>query len=751
MWAVATVLDEIMDPYIGRVIIPAANIQSRCTVQNDLSIFSGSFVDRRPSIGELNNDAKNFTDFEVPPPWFLSHHCSCDIWSSSEAFATVMSRLRQHLLDANGEVNYTEYLDLMKLEVDQHINKLKEDIRFLKSYNLVNAGGANGSCPVMCQHGKLVEMDVGFNGLKLLLVLVFRHIKEMLSLCNASVTCIMIGDCIKCLQDELERKLYEQSSIVNTLKKNWKESVVQCGAIREELIDISYMLLPSEEESNIFNSKHENLGNRSHIWKYNFFGKKTREERSPSSNEENGNSATQKSVCPREVISEKSDFRHLKGMTREKMINYFRSEISKLKRLHELLLQEKTEELFKFKGEKGSLALKHGTEFEPLRKKVPEIISRIDQIISNTINTPTSCSTTEVLEERSRLNSKIDSLYYANQNLRGFLAEKMKDSKDLSRQICDASRKMSLQLSLEEQLSRKLHKIKGDYDDLSVQSTIRDEVYQTITEKLFDNYKNILENTDLNFQVKMTSLEAQLLEKEKELCLANEENQRLKENSPIQEKEHGVQNDQEDPELIKQENEQMVLRDIEMEPHVSPSRSYYISEQNTEYDELIKLKQTLEIASTALKEVESKKLDYDDILRKKEQEKQLKCIMVPIMDLSKEFVELEHKMSGDTKGSEKKSEILSDQCNHMVQQALALTKKGLWYKQMLDTRRSELRKAKAELVEVLLNLATMITFTYQSLKIQKNMSLMLLLDAFLKTCKLVAGLSKQKEDLQDTS
>jgi hypothetical protein len=41
-------------------------------------------------------------------------------------------------------------------------------------------------------------------------------------------------------------------------------------------------------------------------------------------------------------------------------------------------------------------------------------------------------------------------------------------------------------------------------------------------------------------------------------------------------------------------------------------------------------------------------------------------------------------------------EILGYQCKHMVQQALVLTKKGLWYKQMLDTRRSQLRKAEAE-------------------------------------------------------
>jgi hypothetical protein len=34
----------------------------------------------------------------------------------------------------------------------------------------------------------------------------------------------------------------------------------------------------------------------------------------------------------------------------------------------------------------------------------------------------------------------------------------------------------------------------------------------------------------------------------------------------------------------------------------------------------------------------------------------------------------------------------------MVRQAVVLTKIGLWYKQMLETRRSELQKAEAKVV-----------------------------------------------------
>ncbi|KAI5012516.1 hypothetical protein ZWY2020_024782 [Hordeum vulgare] len=763
MARIQPVFDQGMDPFLGRLTIPAANTsQSRCTAQNGLYLLNGPSLDTHSSLEQGSA--------VPPPPSLLSCNCSCDVGSDFEAFANVMSRLHHHILDADVEINYAEYLDLMKLEVDQQLDKLKEDMMPLKSHTFLHESDADVSCPVICRHGKpVVEMDEGFDDLKLLLIVVFRQIKEMLSLFNASihdlrwehdlqleVTGIMLGDSIRTLEDELDKKFFVQSSIVNNLRKNRKETVVQCGAIRQELISISDMLLPSEDESHSSHSKHENLGSRSNRWKYNLLRKKTEEEHSASSSVENKKSATQRSISPREVISEKSDFRHLKGLTREEIINYFRSEISKLKRLHELYLQDKTEELFKFKREKASLDLKHDVEFEHLRKKVPDIISRVDTIISNTIKVPTVCSTSEALEENCRLNNTIDSLYLENQHLSGLLAEKMNDIKELSCQISDARRDISLRLSLEEQLMRQVGTIQGDYDDLFVESTIRDEVYRTVTRNFVDDCRTSMEDVSRNSQAEVSSLEAKLSEKEKALCLANEENQKLKEKLLLLEKELFIQNNQDDPELTKQESEEMILRDIEMEPRVSP-RSYESSEQSMEDKELVKLSQTLEIASTTLQEVETKKLEYNGFLGKNEHIIQLDFIMVSIMDLSKEFVEIEHKISGDIKGNEKRSDNRRDQCNHVVQQAIVLTKKGLSYKQMLDRRRSELRKAEAE-VDILENKVTALLSIVQKIYVTlKNYSPVFqqypgLLDAFLKTCKLVAGLrNKQEDDLQDTT
>jgi hypothetical protein len=207
---------------------------------------------------------------------------------------------------------------------------------------------------------------------------------------------------------------------------------------------------------------------------------------------------------------------------------------------------------------------------------------------------------------------------------------------------------------------RQVGTIKGDYEDLYVESTIRDEVYRTVTRNFVDDCRTSMEDASRNSQAEVSLLEAKLSEREKALCLANEENQKLKEKLLLLEKEHFIGNNHENPELTKQESDEMILRDIEMEPHVS-ARSY--EEQSMEDKELVKLSQTTEIASTTLQEVETKKLEHNGFLGKNEQLIQLDFIMVSIMDLSKEFVEIEHKISGDIKGNEKRYVHLSSEYN----------------------------------------------------------------------------------------
>ena len=529
---------------------------------------------------------------------------------------------------------------MMKLEVDTHLDKLKGDVTGLENYALPDNGYIVGTHLGMSLDVMLIEIDERFNALKLLLAVVFRQARDMPGLSNPSVTDlqwehelqleiigITVAECIAGLQEELERKLYEQISVTNIMSKNWQEAVSQFAAMREDLGALSKLLLPSVPESHISHSKQESSGSKSNKWKY-LFGKKTKEDHASPRTEESKSFRKQKSM----VISEKSDFRHLNAMTREETISYFKSEISKLKRAHELALQEKTEELFKLKREKGSLALQNDVEFEPLRKKIPQIIARMDQIMSKNIKAPTLHTTHDELDERCRLASKIDSLYYDNQHLRGLLADNMKDVKELSSQLSEASKDISLQLSSEQELLRQIEKSREEQEDLRIEGDVRDGLYRTVTRSLLDDSMDDMHEAALSFDAKLSSLEAVISEKEKALCLSNEENRKLKEKLAALEKERLFQEHQEDPEVIKQESAEMILRDIEVEPNnTSPGGSHEAPKQDVQYDELLKLNGSV--------------MDYDGALIKNGQEKQSECILVSIMKLSKEFVEIEQKLS----------------------------------------------------------------------------------------------------------
>jgi hypothetical protein len=180
-----------------------------------------------------------------------------------------------------------------------------------------------------------------------------------------------------------------------------------------------------------------------------------------------------------------------------------------------------------------------------------------------------------------------------------------------------------------------------------------------------------------------------------------------------------IHSDQEVPEAIKQDSTEIVLRDIEVEPCMSPRRS---NADDSRYDELVKLDSSLEQTSCVLKEMNNKNMDRSSSLSRNEQEKQLECILVSIMKLSKICQRKEPRtglfvfifitfcfpgifISFFFKNTipmscigRFRSEELSDHCNHMVRQAMVLTKIGLWYKQMIEARRSELQKAEAKVV-----------------------------------------------------
>ncbi|CAN6303292.1 unnamed protein product [Urochloa humidicola] len=757
MEAAQPVLSERTNPLLRRSSSPSGVAPLQLHADHGAGFYSGgySFLDTTRSC-TTRFSSGSVTSEDSPSPRLLSIKSSSspDNYSSYEwPDRAAASRSNRYLFDANAQARCAEYLDMMRVEVDAQLGKLKGGVTGLESYALPDNGRVIGGAHLgMSLDVMLIEIDERFNALKLLMGAVFRQAREMLGSVDASASDLQwehelqlevfgatIGECVSGLQEELERRLYEQINITNMMSSNWKEAIAQFAAMRQDLSALCKLLLPSVPEAHI------SSGNRSNRWK--FFGKKAKEDRSPRA-EDSKSFRKQKSFGAKDVISEKSDFRHLNGRSKEEVISYFKSEISKLKRMHESALQEKTEELFRFKREKGSHSLKNDMEFEPLRKKIPEIISRMDQIISKNTKIPAICMTHDELDERCRLTSRIDALYYENQHLRGLLADKMKDVKALSSQLSEASTELSLQLSSEEELLKQIDKIREAYEDLRIESDVRDGLHKAVTRQLLDDSKDNMDGASMNFSAKLSSLESVISEKDKALCLYNEENHRLKEKLAELERGHFIQSHLEDPEVIKQESTEIVLRDIEVEPHTSPTRS---NGHNLQYDELVNLNSSLEIESGVPEETDKKNVDHSNSssLTKKEQEKQLECILLSIMKLSKDFVEIEKKIS--VQRTENRSEDLSDHCSHMVRQAVALTKIGLWYEQMLETRRSELQKAEAKVVILGEKINAHLSLLQKIYSTLDRYSPTLhhhpgLLDAFLKTCKLVTDIRSKHQE-----
>ena len=64
----------------------------------------------------------------------LSFKSNSSTESYFEGSGRSLSRSNRHICAPNAETNYLEYLDMMKLEVDTHLDKLKGDVTGLENY-----------------------------------------------------------------------------------------------------------------------------------------------------------------------------------------------------------------------------------------------------------------------------------------------------------------------------------------------------------------------------------------------------------------------------------------------------------------------------------------------------------------------------------------------------------------------------------------------------------------------------------------
>ena len=173
--------------------------------------------------------------------------------------------------------------------------------------------------------------------------------------------------------------------------------------------------------------------------------------------------------------SKPENLEYLRQLPREQLINHFQTEMNQLKREHECTMQEMTEEYFSIKRrclkleECPSLSfLNKDKDFNVLRKKIPDIISKLDKVVLEG----------EKLKGKTNADSKreLDSLLLENRLLKGSLL------------------KAGEEMSHNQELVRKLE---SDVEDLHVEASIYEDVYRSFVGEFVNQIQCAKEEANL--------------------------------------------------------------------------------------------------------------------------------------------------------------------------------------------------------------------------------------------------------------
>ncbi|XP_029121568.1 WPP domain-associated protein isoform X2 [Elaeis guineensis] len=688
-----------------------------------------------------------------------------------------------HQRSLNEEVDsdyYIKNFGSLKIAAEEHLQRLKEELRDVRSMMSFNKIDCCSKDVKLCSiQGKTMEklhvIDGYADDLEVILAalceqadstcfslkaLLSEHEKKWELEIQREVSDLIIQGFGRELQDEFETRLSEKRSLANTLNKNLQKMVNEFSTIHQELDAIVMPLFGSDFVPLISHygleglEEWSTLKRKDHLpWK----GLGNHHVAHTSHCEESGNVSEKSGDF---VQPTQTDSPLLKCMTKDELITYYNTKMANMKRQHDSALQEKTEALFSLKREflreKGSNPshFRKDKEFELLRKKVVEFISKLNDIILE------KEKLTIVHDDRDLLlglKERIGALFSENQRLRNLLEQKRKEV-DCS-EISNETNQTSHCSSIEAKFSEQIKKLKLDIEDIKLEITIRDEIQKIILREwvgeLIDDmeclemesktthdtsstiYRKSIEDviSSMNHIIvkcykEKNSIAAVVLEKEKALCLEIEANNKLKEeiaslSTLLKEKEKFAL-ETESKLMQQKECFDLVCCEVNMLKDQVTKKDLYILESNKESDsvkgrldetlqqihqykvEVAELNQKLRLVSGGLEEAEKQKHILQGIVEEKqktlaltiskeeEHKKGMESIVVSMTDLSKAIMDCECRMASNLETNESRLKILSHQCGQLVRQANFVQRKALWYKQGFERRCSDLQKAETE-------------------------------------------------------
>ncbi|KAJ4815999.1 Myosin heavy chain-like protein [Rhynchospora pubera] len=362
---------------------------------------------------------------------------------------------------------------------------------------------------------------------------------------------------------------------------------------------------------------------------------------------------------------------HLDDMKREDLMSYFKEEITKMKREHDMLLQQKTEEVFVLKREllkeKGS---SNPLQSEILRKRISKLVTELEGVLTEKESSATHVS--ENHNHSSLINEqqvKILALDEENQQLRNAVAEKEKDWKA----------KTLFYLRFEE--------------DILIESEIREEVKNIVLKEMFEEFES-------KIQIDISNVESR---KDKEVCIEKEEKEKLKQLVDFLSK----QAEAKDKFTSEVENKFMLLSskfDLfkkqfnKLEEKVK-EQDLYILNSNGELNALSS-KLELILVKVQEHEVDFSQLKHNlentsgDVEKEKEKEKEvLESVMVSV---EKMLEMVEWRLINNVDCCASRILLMKSQFDQLVKEAKFLKHEKEWYKKASEVKSANLRTAEKE-------------------------------------------------------
>ncbi|KAL5577395.1 hypothetical protein UlMin_019094 [Ulmus minor] len=312
---------------------------------------------------------------------------------------------------------------------------------------------------------------------------------------RSEIEALVMGNCIRGLEQEFEAKSLNR--ICGDENINWLGRIKEISDLREQLIAVSKCLNVSEVGP--LNS-HGSLDGEgwSNKKKSDHFHRKVLSNRVAASPCEENGKHEELQTDNLEILAPAK----LKHMNKDELIVYYNNELTKMKRNHEAEVQEKTEEYFRLRGaylrEKDPMLSKKDTEFDVLRKKIPEVVLKLDDILAGNEKLPTVSNNEDSL---SSLKDRIETLLVENSQLRDSLTDKKKEVKCLESQVSAAAERMSRHSLSEARLLNTIRHLKYAIQDLHIENSIGEDIFTCLLREMMGQIKCIVQESYVEYNV----------------------------------------------------------------------------------------------------------------------------------------------------------------------------------------------------------------------------------------------------------